>query len=362
MKEEFSEIERRKAEHVQICLEKDVQMDKKTNGFEYFEFIPSAIPDLNIADIDTSCEFLGHQFSIPLLITAITGGYAEGGVINKDIARACQERGIGMGVGSQRAALEQKHLRSTFSVRSVAPDILLLGNLGLVQFSSHNYNQKQAIEAVEMIDADALAIHINALQEIVQPEGDMDFGGSLNALERLTSGVDFPIIAKEVGSGISKEAARSIASKNVAAIDVGGAGGTSWAKIEAYRHNDGSTTAKMKPFFDWGIPTAFSVIETISTSPIPCVASGGIRNGLEICKAIALGADLTGIAFPALKAWHQGGVEGVKKLIDQLALQLRGAMFLIGISSIDELKTKGKKMLVPQGIGREWLQNRQIEF
>ncbi|MFX0095512.1 MAG: alpha-hydroxy-acid oxidizing protein, partial [Candidatus Hodarchaeota archaeon] len=186
MAQEFSEIERRKAEHIKICLEKDVQMEKKTTGFEYFELIPNAVPDLNITDIDTSCEFLGHQFSTPIIITAITGGYPEGGVINKDIARACQESGIGMGVGSQRAALEHKHLRSTFEVRSVAPDIFLLGNLGLVQFGSHNYNQEQALEALDMINANGLAIHINTLQEAIQPDPDIDFRGGLAALERLT--------------------------------------------------------------------------------------------------------------------------------------------------------------------------------
>ncbi|MCK5233571.1 MAG: type 2 isopentenyl-diphosphate Delta-isomerase, partial [Candidatus Aenigmarchaeota archaeon] len=285
--------EKRKKEHIDLCLEKDVS-SSITTGFEDVQIAHNALPSISKNSIDTSCEFLGKILSAPIIITAMTGGTPEAETINKNLAAAAEELGLALGLGSERAAMQDKALWKTYDVRGVAPNIPLIANLGLVQFVKE-YGLKQAKEAVEKIKADALAIHLNALQESVQPEGDTDFTNSLTHIKTICHDLGKPTIIKETGAGISREVATKLAGAGAHAIDVSGAGGTSFSQIELYR---GGTTAGA--FRSWGVPTACSVAEVARAVKIPVIASGGIRTGVDAAKAIALGAKYAGIALPLL--------------------------------------------------------------
>lgn len=323
------ETKTRKNDHIRICLENDVEY-KKTNGFEKFEFEHNALPELDFEKIDTSTEFLGKKFRAPILIEAITGGTPESEKINKNLAKAAQELGIGMGVGSQRAALEHPEVEYTYKVRDVAPDIFLLGNIGSVQLSQHRENIGKLME---MIDADAMAIHLNTAQEMAQKEGSRNFENLLEEIKNVAE-LDIPVVVKEVGCGISGSVARKLASAGVSAIDVAGAGGTSWIKVDYYRGERG-----VENFFEWGIPTAECLYQCKNENiDIPVIASGGIRNGLEIAKALAMGASLAGMALPLLKpATESSGA--VKETLDEIIRELKLAMLLVGAKNIEELKT-----------------------
>lgn len=329
--------ERRKADHIRINLEEDVAFKQLTTGLEEYFFLHQALPELNLNDIDTRTEVFGKQLQTPLLISSMTGGTAEARHINRTLAEAAQTAGIAMGLGSQRAGIEDPSLADTYRVREVAPDILLFANLGAVQLN-YGYGLEQCQRAVDMIEADALILHFNALQEAVQPEGDGDFSGLLAKVEAICRQLPVPVIAKEVGWGFAGETARQLAAAGVAAIDVAGAGGTSWSQVEMYRAPTARHARVAGAFIDWGIPTAVSLQQCHAAAPhLPIFASGGIRNGIDVAKCIALGAKLVGFAGEFLRAADKGGVSGVVELAETLTDELRITMFASGAGSLDSL-------------------------
>ena len=335
----------RKLEHLLLCANCDVEYKEKRTGFEDMELIHKALPEVNKEEIDISVKLFGKKINVPLIISAITGGHPAAYKINQELAIAAEKMNIGMGVGSQRAAVESPDLIPTYSVvRENAPQALIIGNIGAPQL-------KYAEQAAEMIEADALAIHLNTLQEAIQPEGDINAKGYISSIEKASDLIDMPIIAKETGAGIPKESAVALEKAGASAIDIAGSGGTSWAAVESYR-------AKNKYlgnlYWDWGIPTAVSTVEVCESVNIPVISSGGIRNGLEAAKALALGSEAVGMALPLLKDAYIGH-EAVINTIEQFIDSLKVAMFLVGASNIKELR---KSNIIIQGKTRQWLQDR----
>jgi isopentenyl-diphosphate delta-isomerase len=327
----------RKIDHVRINLEEDVQGRGITAGFERYHFIHQALPELNLSEIDLSTPLFGKTLSAPLIISSMTGGAESLERINYTLAEAAQSTGIGMGVGSQRAAIKDPRLAYTYQVRSVAPDILLFANLGTVQLN-YGYSVDDCRRAVEMIEADVLILHLNVLQESVQPEGDTNWRGLLNKIEEVCRSLSVPVVAKEVGSGISEDAARRLADAGIAAIDVAGAGGTSWSEVERHRAPTEALRRVAGAFIDWGIPTTQSIQMVQCGAPgRPIIASGGLRDGIDAAKAIALGATATAMASPYLKRAVEG-VEAVIEEIEIISQQLRVAMMCIGAVNIRALQ------------------------
>jgi isopentenyl-diphosphate delta-isomerase len=326
----------RKADHIRINLEEDVRSGL-TTGLERYRFIHQALPELDLAAVDTRVQWFGKTLAAPLLISSMTGGTEQARLINRTLAAAAQQTGIAMGLGSQRAAVENPELAHTFQVRDAAPDILLFANLGAVQLN-YGYGVDECRRAVEMIGADALILHLNALQEAVQPEGDTNFSGLLKKIEAVCRALSVPVIGKEVGWGISEQAARQLASAGVAAIDVAGAGGTSWSQVEMHRAKTESQKRVAAAFIDWGTPTAESIQNVRRAAPhLLVIASGGLRDGVEAAKCIALGAGLCGLASPFLKA-AAVSVEAATETIAELARELRIAMFASGAANIAQLQ------------------------
>ena len=329
--------ERRKADHIRINLEEDVAFKKLTSGLEQYFFMHQALPDLDLAQVHTRLQLFGKQLQKPLLISSMTGGTPEARRINRTLAAAAQEVGIAMGLGSVRAAIEDDSLAATYDVRDVAPDILLFANLGAVQLN-YGYGLDQCRRAVDICRADALILHFNALQEAVQPEGDGNFAALLDKVEAVCRHLAVPVIAKEVGWGFSEQAARQLVQAGVAAIDVAGAGGTSWSQVEMYRAPTARHARVAAAFIDWGIPTAHSIRFCRRAAPdLPIFASGGIDDGIDVARCIALGADLVGFAGHFLRAADQGGVAGVVELAETIADQLRVAMFCSGAADLKAL-------------------------
>ncbi len=327
----------RKRDHLRINLQEDVAHATAT-GLEAYRFTHQALPELNLEDIDLSVNFLGHRLHAPLLISSMTGGTAEAKQVNVRLAQAAQGARIAMGLGSLRAALKDPKLAGTYQIRPWAPDILLLANLGAVQLN-YGYDVSHCLRAVEMVEADGLILHLNPLQEALQPEGDTRWAGLLTKIEAVCQKLPVPVIAKEVGWGLSAQAARQLADAGVAAIDVAGAGGTSWSQVEMHRTDDEIGRRVASHFREWGIPTAESLLTTRQTVPeLPVVASGGLRHGLDVAKAIALGAMVTGLAGPFLKA-AMVSAEAVADLTKELTRTLRIAMFCVGARDIATLQT-----------------------
>jgi len=326
----------RKADHIRINLEEDVSSGL-TTGLEHYHFTHQALPELNLEDVDLQSELFNRQLNAPILISSMTGGTDQAGKINSTLAEAAQETRIAMGLGSQRAAIEDPDLQSTFQVRKNAPDVLLFANLGAVQLN-YGYGYEECQLAVEMIDADALILHLNPLQEAVQPEGDGNFAGLLVKIEKVCKKLSVPVIVKEVGWGFSEQAASQLAAAGVSAIDVSGAGGTSWTKVEMHRTSDPYQAHLAAAFIEWGIPTTQALKNVKSGAPdMTIFASGGIRNGIDIAKCIALGASLGGMAGLFLKAAN----ESLETTVDTIRLiqkQIQVTMFAAGAANIDQLK------------------------
>ncbi len=330
-------IERRKADHIRINLDEDVGFDRLTDGFENYRFIHQALPELDLKSIDLTARLFDKTLKAPVLISSMTGGTEQARQINLNLAQAAQRYGVAMGLGSQRAGIAHPETIDTFKVRHIAPDILLFANLGAVQFN-YGYGVDECKRAVEMIEADGLILHLNSLQEAVQPEGDVNFAGLAKKIEVVCKQLDVPVIAKEVGWGISERTAKLLVNAGVAAIDVAGSGGTSWSQVEMFRAPDELHKRVAAAFRDWGIPTAQSIQMVRRSAPdVPIIASGGIRSGIDIAKAIALGATIGGMAGPFLKA-AAVSTEAVTETLEETIRVLRIAMFAAGAGNIEALE------------------------
>ncbi|MBI2085214.1 MAG: type 2 isopentenyl-diphosphate Delta-isomerase [Candidatus Aenigmarchaeota archaeon] len=326
------ETENRKSDHIKIVLNKDIQ-HKYSAGFDDVTLIHNALPEIDFDDVDTEIEFLGKKLTAPIMVSGMTGGTPEAEKINKNLARAAEAVGIGMGVGSQRAMIENGKLLSTYSVRDVAPNILLLGNIGAAQFAK-GYGVDECKKAVEMINADAIAIHLNAAQELVQPEGDRNWKGVLEVIRDVTKKLGYPVIIKETGAGINGDVAKQLEACGVKAIDVSGAGGTSWTAVESFRNSPVGDT-----FNNWGIPTAVAIKWCKMSVKIPILASGGVYNGLDAAKAIALGAHACTIARPFLRA-AVASYEKTKEEMERVIRELKIAIFLTGSKDLKQFRSK----------------------
>lgn len=315
----------------------------RSAGFEDVQLVHCALPELDMANIDLGTKFLGKWLGFPFLIASMTGGHAKTKQINANLAKAVEEMGIGMGVGSQRAALEDDEAESFTIVRDLAPTAFIYANIGISQLDI-----EKAEKAIEMIDADAIAVHLNFLQEVAQPEGDEKASGCLDTIRDVCEELKKPVIAKETGAGISYEVACKLANAGVSAIDVGGFGGTNWAVVEMYRgSNEGNV------FKNWGIPTVISTVECSSTNT-PVVATGGIRNGLHIAKSIVLGAHIASAALPLLKPALRSEKEIIERL-KSLKEELKTTMFLLGRKNVEELR---RSEFIAMGKTKSWLEQR----
>lgn len=340
----------RKAEHIRICLEEEVAGVGITSGFERYRFAHEALPELDFSDVRTDTSFLGRALRVPLLISSMTGGTAEAGAINLLLAEAAEARGWAIGLGSMRAAIEDESLAPTFRVRRAAPTIPIVANLGAVQLL-YGYGAAECVRAVELAEADGLVLHLNAMQELFQPEGDTNFAGLLRRIEAVCRELPVPVGVKEVGMGIDGKTAARLREAGVAFIDVAGAGGTNWIRVEAHRRADPIRRAAAAAFADWGTPTADCIVSVRKRLPEALViASGGLASGVDAAKAVALGADLAGFGRSLLAGAAQGDplhrLEAVHAQLARIEFELRAAMFGAGAGSLHELR--GSERLIPR--------------
>ncbi len=333
---EVTPIGSRKSDHLRINLEEDVRSGL-ISGLEQYHFVHHALPEINLKDVDPSVRLFGKTLNAPILISSMTGGTQAAFEINQLLASAAQQSHIAMGVGSQRIALEQPDLAYTFQVRRLAPDTLLFANLGAIQLN-YGYGLAECQRAVDMLEADALVLHINPLQEALQIEGNTDFAGLLKNIEAVCKSLSVPVIAKEVGWGFSEQDIFLLAQAGVTAIDVAGAGGTSWSQVEMYRAEDDTRRQLAAAFSNWGIPTAEVIQNVTQTAPhLTVIASGGLRTGVDVAKCLALGTTLGGMAGPFLKAASQSFDETMK-LINLIIEEIRICMFATGSVTLDQLR------------------------
>jgi isopentenyl-diphosphate Delta-isomerase len=356
------EVKQRKAEHVQVALAHDIAAPQSASWND-IHLIHQALPEVDLDEIDTATDYLGHRLRYPIFISSLTGGHPDVAIINERLAAIAQDYGLAMGVGSQRAALVTPQLANTYSVtRAKAPDAFLIANVGAPQLIEQRgkpaFTLDDARAAVQMIGADALAIHLNYLQEAAQPEGDRNARGALAGVRALAEDVGVPVIAKETGAGVSYEQARRLARAGVSAIDVGGAGGSSMAAMEAQRaqdRGDRRTGAIGALFRDWGIATPIAVVEAHAGAPdLPITATGGVRSGLDAARALALGASLIGMGFPFLKAAAESEA-AVREFLDQFLAELRVAMQLTASGTVAELQ---RAPVIITGATHDWLELR----
>ncbi len=331
MKTSHDESRDRKAEHIELSLRPDVQ--HRRNYFDDYRFDHVALPEIDYSAIDTSTPFLGKRLGAPLLISSMTGGTFSAGAINRNLARAAESRGVALGLGSQRKAIEDPSQADTFRVRSQAPTIPVLANVGAVQLN-YGFGISECRRIVDMAGADALILHLNPLQEVLQPEGQTNFASLLPKIEGIVRQLEVPVIVKEIGCGLSETLAQRLVSIGVTVLDTAGVGGTSWAKIESYRSGEMELG---ELFAGWGIPTPESIEQLRRIPGITVIGSGGIRSGLDVAKAIAIGADVVGLASPLLPPALESA-EAVGGTLDRIVQALKIAMFCVGAKSIDELK------------------------
>ncbi len=348
----MKQTSRRKIEHLRICAEEDIE--SSPTGFEDVTLIHNALPEISKDEIDLSTTFFGKRFNAPIMIAPMTGGHPDTKAVNAALGGAAEMLGIGIGVGSQRAAIEDPKQEDSFRiVRDVAPNAFVCANVGAPQLREYGIDGVE--KAIEMVDADALSIHLNFLQEAIQPEGDVDARGCLDGIKEICRSVNVPVMVKETGAGISRETATALKRVGVSAIDVGGLGGTSWAGVEVYRARaEGDALAEHigKMFWNWGIPTAISIVE--SSVGVPIIATGGVRTGVDTAKCLALGASLCGVALPLVAP----ALKGKKEVIDKLNImieELKVTMFLTGCRSIHDIQ---KARICVTGTTREILEQR----
>ncbi|MDR9410640.1 MAG: type 2 isopentenyl-diphosphate Delta-isomerase [Balneolaceae bacterium] len=331
-------IQKRKKEHVELSINRDVNY-QKTTGFDELDFVHNALPEINSTEVRLSASLFERDFSFPLFISSMTGGYSEAGAVNTIIAEFCENNNLPFGVGSQRVMLEDPAEEESFSVvRSYAPTAFIAANIGGAQLID-GLSDEKIRRMIESIDADAVIVHLNPLQELVQQEGDRNFKGVEKGIENLANKVECPVIVKETGAGISKSVAERLLGIGVSVIDVAGAGGTSWSKVENLRSNQ---TDPLHEFDEWGIPTVDCINQIIplkSKKTFELIASGGIRSSFDIVKAIALGADFTATAQPVIKAIMDGGYKKLDDLFGIWQKQARYILTLLGCSSFEDLNS-----------------------
>src|SRR5438874_9872029 len=357
------EVKQRKIEHVGIALGQDISAQQRANWND-IQFVHQALPEVDVDEIDTSVTFLGHTLRYPIFMSSLTGGHPDVTSINRNLARAAERYGLALGVGSQRAAIVNPEVASSYAVtRQNAPHAFLIANIGapqlIVQARHPTFTLQQVQQAIDMIGANALAVHMNSLQEAAQPEGDRRSAGEAAALKTLTGQLDVPVVAKETGAGVCREQALLLRSCGVAAIDVGGAGGSSMSAMEAERskaRGDEKTYTIGMLFRDWGIATPVSIVEA-KVAGLPLISTGGVRTGLDMARALALGATLVGIGFPFLKAASQS-YDAVCELLETIVTELKVAMQLSGAASIEQLQQAD---IVVTGETRNWLSMRGFE-
>ncbi len=345
----MADISERKIDHLDLAVSGDVGFKHTTTLFECVRLVHDALPDLDVDALDLSSTVLGKPLRAPILIAGMTGGAARAERINRELAAIAEERGYAFGLGSQRAMLKRAEAKSTYAVRDVAPNALLLGNVGVVQAAKMSTAEIQ--DLVQAVGADALCVHLNPAMELVQEEGDRDFRGGLDTLARLVNELPVPVIAKETGCGLSHGVAARLRRVGVAHVDVSGAGGTSWVAVETQRAQ-AEKKALGEAFWEWGIPTAVSVAWVHSHGFETVFATGGIQHGLDIAKAIALGASAGGIARAALQALENSGPDGARRFFDRVEAELRAALLLTGSPDLSALR-QAPRVLV--GELKDWL-------
>lgn len=333
------DISQRKKDHLALCAGPNVAFRDKTTLLEQVELVHDALPEMHADEVDSTTSLLGKTLKAPLIVAAMTGGTDVAAKVNQDIARAAEELGLGFGVGSQRAMFERPDTAWTFKVRDVAPNLLLFGNLGLQQAASMTTAQIE--DLCGQIGADALCIHLNPAMEIVQPGGDRDFSGGMTLFARLVAELSIPVVAKETGCGLSRGVAKRLVDAGVTAVDVSGSGGTSWVGVEEHRAIDADQKAVAGELWDWGIPTAASVLQ-LSGLGLQVVATGGLRSGTDVAKALSLGATAGGIAAQVLKAHKAGGYQGAKDFLRRAVLVIQSIMLLTGSRTVAEMRSATK--------------------
>jgi isopentenyl-diphosphate delta-isomerase len=319
--DEAAQTKKRKGEHVKIATRQNVQARATGTGLEAIRFAHYALPELDYQAVQLGTTFLGRRLDAPFMVISGTGGFPDAERINRSLARACEEHNVSFQLGSQRAMIVDPSLLKTYKVRDVAPKVHLVGNIGITQL--RDLPLDKIASALSLVEADALAVHLNPLQEAIQPEGDKDFRHCLAAIAKACDKLSVPVLAKEVGAGINGEVALELENAGVKAIDVSGVGGTSWAAIELKRKG----AAAGETFWDWGVPTAEALRECAQAVKVPLIVSGGVRTGLDVAKGIRLGASLGAAAMPFVRAAVSGGAEGASAAIQRWKDELRIAMF-----------------------------------
>ncbi|MGO9829110.1 MAG: type 2 isopentenyl-diphosphate Delta-isomerase [Myxococcaceae bacterium] len=342
----------RKDAHLDLCAADQVEPDSNSTLLEYVHLVHCAMPELSLDEVDVSTSWWGKTLRAPLLVTGMTGGSDRARTVNRDLALVAERRGLAFGVGSQRAMAEHPELARTFSVRDVAPTILLLGNIGLRQGIALGVDGVRRL--MDAIGADGMALHLNVGQELTQPEGDRDFRGGYSLVKALSASLGERFLVKETGCGLSPDVARRLVDCGVRTLDVSGLGGTSWVRVEQLRVKGGPAREVGELYSSWGIPTAAAVAAVRrSVGPhIRLIASGGIRNGLEVAKALALGADIAGMALPLFRAQQAGGVPAAELAVDTVVGALQQALLLTGSRTVAELRTQPKVVAGPL---KDWM-------
>ena len=344
--------ESRKLEHLRLCCERDVEFTTKTTWLEHVHLVHHAVPSCSTDEVDLRVKWLGRGLEAPLIIGAMTGGTPSARQINRELARVAQEFGIGMALGSQRAMAEEPALTETYQVRDVAPDCLLLGNLGL--FQAREMQPEEVKRLMDAVGADGMCLHLNTAMEICQHEGDSNYRGGMVTIGRLAQALGEQLIVKETGCGIARETARQLQRTQVKTLDVAGAGGTSWVKIENLRRGE-VVSPELAALEEWGIPTAASLCET-RRMRLRIIASGGIRTGVDMARALSLGAQLCSCALPFLRAYDRNGTDGVRRLAGGLIEGLRAVMVLAGCRTLQDLRRADPVLTGDLG---EWVRQRQ---
>lgn len=344
-----ADINKRKTEHIQLCLTENVEGINKSTGLEGISFIHNALPEIDFADIELDAPFLNKQLKAPFLVSSMTGGSGLAAKINQNLAEAAEVKGWAMALGSTRALLESDAHEASFMIREHAPTVPLIANLGAVQLN-YGYGAEECQKIVDRTEADSLVLHLNSLQEVVQDGGDLNFKNLLPKIEEICKALSVPVGVKEVGFGIDGVAAEKLANVGIAYVDVAGAGGTSWSQVEKLRSQDPLKQAAAEAFNSWGLPTKDCIVSVRNRlSDLPIVASGGMKTGLDAAKAITIGADVIGYARQLLEAATESA-EAVLIMMEQIELELRMTMFGIGVQTIDELKRTNRVSVMGQSL------------